>query len=211
MIEMQPVLETPGRDGFDLWPVGPYEPYGFLPLGAAMSPADVGTAVMQIADHNEAEPGPGEEPAGSGDPAGRFLHGLLTSEYPVAPGGLRVFAPATGTVLRPGCCNGLEEWRDWYEVLDGDGFALFGHDPTPQARREGTLVRLTPDGAVRDGPVIELPLDGLRRLVTGAADELAAFLRLADAWAAEHHPDRRAPLAAALARAVGLGADTEEA
>ncbi|MFI8086030.1 hypothetical protein ACIF6L_35210 [Kitasatospora sp. NPDC086009] len=208
---MQPVLETPGRDGFDLWPVGPYEPYGFLPLGAAMSPADVGTAVMQIADHNEAEPGPGEEPAGSGDPAGRFLHGLLTSEYPVAPGGFRVFAPATGTVLRPGCCNGLEEWRDWYEVLDGDGFALFGHDPTPEARREGTLVRLTPDSAVRDGPGIELPLDGLRRLVTAAADELAAFLRLADAWAADHCPDRRTPLVAALARAVGLGADTEEA
>ncbi|MFJ9947181.1 hypothetical protein [Kitasatospora sp. NPDC091207] len=201
---MQPVLETPGRDAFALWPVGDYLPYGFLALNATMSPADVGTAVMHIADHNEVEPGADERSARPADPVGDFLRGLLTSEYPAAPGGFRVADPATGTTLLPGCCNGLEEWHDWFEVLDGEGVVHFGHSPTPEARREGTTVRLTPDTSAGDGPAIELPLAELRRLVAGAERDLTGFLRLADAWAARQLPDRRAPLAAALARALGL-------
>ncbi|MFE2722377.1 hypothetical protein [Kitasatospora sp. NPDC059327] len=44
MIETRPVLETPGRDAFALWPVGDYLPHGFLALNATMSTADGGTA-----------------------------------------------------------------------------------------------------------------------------------------------------------------------
>ncbi|CAL9610067.1 hypothetical protein SUDANB37_05644 [Streptomyces sp. enrichment culture] len=43
---------------------------------------------------------PAAAPKRPADPLGSSLHGPLT-----------------------------EEWRDWYEVLDGDGSACFGHDP----------------------------------------------------------------------------------
>ncbi|MFE7546504.1 hypothetical protein [Streptomyces gardneri] len=82
MIVMQPVLEiyTPG--GFDLWPVAEIEPFGFLPLSGALSPAEVGTAVMRIADcndsdldRNDSDPD-GDRPPHPSDAQASFLHGL---------------------------------------------------------------------------------------------------------------------------------------
>ncbi|MCI4079415.1 hypothetical protein MRQ86_03465 [Streptomyces sp. MMS21 TC-5] len=77
MIEIQPVLEIRAPDGFALWPVAGAEPYGFLRLSGALSPAEVGTAVMSIAACNDCEPDDGLPPRPA-DPLGAFLHGLLT-------------------------------------------------------------------------------------------------------------------------------------
>ncbi|MEU6232890.1 hypothetical protein [Kitasatospora sp. NPDC047058] len=217
---MQPVLEIVTPDEFTRWPVGAHEPYGLLPLGGSMSPADVGTAVLSLAAGNDVDDededgeddGPDEErPARPADPLGALLHGLFTKEYLTAPGGFRVTDTTTGATLVPGCCNGLEEWRDWLEVLDGDGYACFGHDPMPEARREGGAVRLTTDVSSKDRQVIELSVAELRRLVAGAERDLAAFLALARTWAAEHLPDHGDPLAAALARALDLAPEEQPA
>ncbi|MFD0277937.1 hypothetical protein ACFVHB_29070 [Kitasatospora sp. NPDC127111] len=219
---MQPVLEIRTSEEFTLWPVGAHEPYAFLPLSGSMDPADVGTAVLSLVEGNDVDEeddaddaddaggdddgGPRAEngPVRPADPLGALLHGLFVGEYLYAAGGFRVTDTATGVTLVPGCCNGLEEWRDWLRVLDGDGYASFGHDPTPEARREGETVRLTPDAGVDGAPVIELSVTELRRLVAGAEADLVAFLALADTWAADHLPDHREPLAAALARALDL-------
>ncbi|MFB7615557.1 hypothetical protein [Kitasatospora sp. NPDC056181] len=205
---MQPVLEllAPPAD-FTLWEVGAHRPYDFLPLSGHTSAADVGTAVLQLALRNAYDPDDYEEedgPTPPADPVDALLHGLLVKDHLFAHGGFRVTDTATGVTLTPGCCNGLEEWRDWLEVLDGAGSAGFGHDPMPTAERVGDTVRLVPDVGAPDGPAIELPAAELRRLVAGAERDLAAFLELADTWAAEHLPDHRAPLTAALARALDL-------
>ncbi|MGW2939845.1 hypothetical protein ACWDA7_51275 [Streptomyces sp. NPDC001156] len=122
MIVLQPVLEIYASDGFTLWPVTESELYGFLPLSGALDPAEVGTAVMRIADYNDIDPETDGRPPRPADPLGGFLHGLLTMDDLVAPGGLRISDTATGTTLLPGCCNGLDEWRDWLEVVDGRGW-----------------------------------------------------------------------------------------
>jgi hypothetical protein len=123
-----------------------------------------------------------------------------------ASGGLRVTDTATGTTLLPGCCNGLEVWRDWLEVVDGDGRAFFGHDPSPLAERLGEAVRLTVDAEQNDSPVIELPVAELRRLLAEAERDLAGFLQLAVDWAAQHLRNHAASVTAALARALDLPA-----
>ncbi|MFH8624635.1 hypothetical protein ACH4A8_22555 [Streptomyces vietnamensis] len=51
---------------------------------------------------------------------------------------MRIADTRTGVTLLPGCCNGLEERRDWFEALDGNGWVSFGHDPSPLAERLGT-------------------------------------------------------------------------
>lgn len=114
---------------------------------------------------------------------------------------------ATGTVfVEPGCCSGLETWRDWLEVLDGTGCCYFGHDPSSMAERAGDSVRLTLDAyGEEDSPVIELPVDQLRTLVTGAQRDLQDFLNLAGSWAEQHLPAHAAAVTAALARALDLG------
>jgi hypothetical protein len=165
---------------------------------------------MRIAVCNDFEPEEEHGPCPT-DPLGAFLHGLLTMPDLFAPGGFRVSDPTTGTVfVEPGCCNGLEGWRDWLEVLDGRGFTGFGHDPSSLAERVGGSVRLTLDAHAKDGcPVVELPVDEVRTLVTGARRDLQDFLAVAGSWAEEHLPTHAAAVTAALARALDLPLDLE--
>ncbi|MFK0128999.1 hypothetical protein ACIQRZ_01470 [Streptomyces rubiginosohelvolus] len=205
MMVMQPVLEIFAADDFALWPVGEHESFGYLVLNGKLTPAEVGTAVMRIADCNDFEPEEEHGPCPT-DPLGIFLHGLLTMPDLFAAGGFRVTDAATGTVfVEPGCCNGLETWRDWLDVLDGTGRAHFGHDPSSAAERLGDTVRLTHDVYRADGSkVTELPADQVRRLVADARHDLEDFLGLAGAWAEQHLPAHAAPVTAALARALDL-------
>ncbi|MEU6028686.1 hypothetical protein ABZ825_16975 [Streptomyces tauricus] len=76
MIMMHPVLEMYVPDGFDLWAVAEVEPFGFLPLSGKLSPAEVGTVVMRIADYNNIAPDGGHPPQ-SATTLGCFLHGLI--------------------------------------------------------------------------------------------------------------------------------------
>ncbi|MFC8362912.1 hypothetical protein ACFUIY_23940 [Streptomyces griseorubiginosus] len=202
---MQPVLEIGPCEGFTLWPVAESTPYGFLPLHGALAPEDVGTAMVFIADDNNCEPDEDGDPPPV-DALGGFLHGLLTMEDLSTSGGLRITDTATGTTFLPGCCNGLDERRDWLEVLDGDGRASFGHGPSPLAERRGAIVRLTVDAERDDSPVIELPVTELRRLLAGAERDLVDFLHLAAAWATVHLREYATPVTTALCRALDLPA-----
>jgi hypothetical protein len=202
VIVLQPVLEMRARDGFALWPVAESVPYGFLPLNGGLTPAQVGAAVMRIADCNTVESA--HEPEKPTDPLGAFLYGLLTMDELFASGGLRITDTATGATLLPGCCNGLDERRDWSEVVDGNGWASFGHDPSPFAERHGDVVRLTVDAEHDGSPVIELPVTDLRRLLADAERDLADFLQLAAVWAPSHLPGYASPVVLALGRALDL-------
>ncbi|MGW0916729.1 hypothetical protein ACWD1Z_34175 [Streptomyces sp. NPDC002784] len=54
--------------------------------------------------------------------------------------------------------------------------------------------------------VIEMGVAELRHLLTGAERDLADFLTLAADWSSRHLPGHSAPVAAALARLLGLPA-----
>ncbi|MFI7099264.1 hypothetical protein ACIBK8_07875 [Streptomyces sp. NPDC050161] len=120
-----------------MWPVAEVEPYAFLALSGALEPDEVGTAVMALVACNDMDPGD-DRPLHPADRLGSFLQGLLTTDAPTASGGLRVTDTATGTVLVLGCCSGLEDRGEWWEVLDGDGRAGFGHAPSPLPNATGT-------------------------------------------------------------------------
>ncbi|MEV6758233.1 hypothetical protein [Streptomyces sp. NPDC051214] len=210
VIVMQPVLEISAADGFALWPVSEAESCGYLVLNGELTPAEVGTAVMRVAACNDFEPEEEHGPCPT-DPLGIFLHGLLTMPDLFAAGGFRVTDNVTNTVfVEPGCCNGLETWRDWLEMLDGTGCAYFGHDPSSVAERVNDVVRLTLDAHGADGsPVIELSADQVRRLITGAQQDLQDFISLAGTWAEQHLPAHAAAVTTALARALDLDLDLD--
>ncbi|MFD8320318.1 hypothetical protein [Kitasatospora purpeofusca] len=202
---MQPVLDFWDSDGFDLWPVAEVDPY--LTLHGRLTPAEVGTAVMRIVAFNDLDPEPRERPRRPPrprEPLDSFLHGLLTFESVHAAGGLRVTDDATGTTSLPGCCTGIGEWRDWFDVLDGGGATVFGHEPVAQVERTDDTVRLLVDAELDDGPVIELPAAEARRLLAGVERDLTAFHTLAAGWAAHHLPGHAGPVTAALAEALNL-------
>jgi len=193
-------------DDFVFWPVAETEPFGYLPLGGGLSEAEVGTAMMRVVGYNTVGPDPEEgfapPPA---DPLGAFLHGTLTSEFLIVGGGLRVVDESTDVTLPPGCCCGLEDWREWWEVVDGGADRPWlGHDPQPIAERFGDTVRLTLDSGSRDSPTIELPAAELGHLLLGVERDLADFVALAARWASRHLPDHTVPIAAALSRLLDL-------
>ncbi len=201
---MQPVLEIYTPDGFDLWPIAEIEPFSFLPLSGDLSPAEVGTAMMRIAGCNDIDPD-GDRPPRPADALSSFLHGLLTFECLFAAGGLRVTDSSTGVTFAPGCCDGLEAWRDWHQFVDDGTLLGFGHEPvSPVAERAGDTIRLTVNTEQSDSPLIELSDTELRRLLAGAERDLTDFLALAADWASEHLPAHCAPVTAALARVLDL-------
>ncbi|MEV7602830.1 hypothetical protein AB0O91_36215 [Kitasatospora sp. NPDC089797] len=203
---MQPVVEIVVPDAFALWPVAEVERFGFQPLSGKLSPAEVGTAVMGIIRCNDTEPD-SDHPPRPTDPLGSFLHGLLTLDPLFAAGGLRVTDTSTGVTFLPGCCDGLEDWRDWHRLIDDGGPLWFGHDPvSPLAERIGDTVRLTVDTCRHDSPVIELPVTTFGRLLADAERDLAGFLALAADWAPGHLPDHADSVTAALGRLFGLPA-----
>lgn len=204
VIVMHPVLETYAPEGFGLWPVTEIEPFSWLPLSGELTPAEVGTAMMCIVSCNDIDPD-GSRPPRPAAPLDSFLHGLLTFDSLFAPGGLRVTDQSTGAAFLPGCCDGLEDWRDWYQLV-GDGRTLgFGHDPvSPLAERFGDTARLTVNAEQSDSPVIELSVADLRPLIDGAERDLAAFHALAVDWSSRYLPDHRAAVTTALARVLDI-------
>ncbi|MFD3970800.1 hypothetical protein [Streptomyces cyaneofuscatus] len=191
---MQPVLEIFAADDFALWPVGEHESHGYLVLNGKRTPAEVGTAVIRIADRDDFELEEKHRPCPT-DPLGTFLHRLLTTPDLFAAGGFLVTDTSTGTVLvEPGCCNGPETRRGRPDVLDGTGGAHFGHEPSSMAERVGDIVRLTLDAhGMGVSLVTELPTDQVRRLVTDAERDMQDFPSLAGAWAEQHPPAYAAP------------------
>ncbi|MFB7664190.1 hypothetical protein ACFC1R_09625 [Kitasatospora sp. NPDC056138] len=181
MIVIHPVLESGALDDFVLWPVADQPPHRLVPLNGTLSGEQVGAAVATIAGYNDSRTDPR-----STDPAATFLSPLLHEEGFLAPGGLRVRDTEAGTVLNPGCCCGLEDWRAWLEVADG-GEMWLGHDPTPWAEQAGETLRLHPDGE-HPGPAVELTRADLRRLLADVQRDLADFLLLVADWAGQYAP-----------------------
>jgi hypothetical protein len=211
VIVMQPVLEIYASDGFALWPIAEVESFGYLPLSAGLGPAEIGTAIMSIAGCNDVDPEQDGRPPRPADPLGSFLHGLSTFDDLFAAGGMRVVDGSQDVTFVPGCCNGLEDWRDWHEVVDGSGRASFGHDPDPVAERLGDTVRLTVDAERSDSAVIDLSVTELRRLVEDAERDLTDFHAAAAGWVSRYLPDHFATVTAALARALALPASAGSA
>ena len=180
MIVTQPVLQVFAADDFALWPVGDNESYGYLVLDGELTPAEVGTAVIRIADCNDFE-SEGEHGPCPTDPLGTLLHGLITIPDLFGACGFRVTGNATG-------------------------YADFGHAPSSVAERADNAVRLTLDAyAKEDSPGIELPADQVPALVTGAQQDLQGFLSLAGTRAEQRLPAHAAAVTVAPARAQDLG------
>ncbi|MEV6239043.1 hypothetical protein [Lentzea sp. NPDC051838] len=173
MIEMSAVVAAHHLVRFPDWPTGPYSD-GDVVLSGRMSREDLGTALASTAQYNNqqqvAETGPA------------MLRVLLEGDGLVMSGGLLVRDTATGVEIEPGCCVGLETWRDWQYLLDGR-VPWLGHDPEPGLEFGDGVARLWPDGRRVDGPACVLPIADLPRQLEAVRQDLLGFLALVRKWA----------------------------
>ncbi|WP_052685527.1 hypothetical protein [Lentzea aerocolonigenes] len=165
MIEMRAVLEVTG---------------GYLELSGRMTRHEVGAALVAIAEYGEDE-----------DFSPEMLRALLDEEMILMAGGLEVRDTGSGAEIKPGCCAGLESWRNWGELLGGKAPWL-GHSPEPGVEFAADVVRLSQDAERPESLACEIPVADLPRLLEGVRQDLLGFLDLVRRWAPDGLGERLA-------------------
>lgn len=199
VITLTPAVETYGIDDFDLWPIGDEPSDGCLPLRAGMTFRHLGTALAVLVRSNQVEEEDGDEPGPlPGTSPAAALRRLLACDGLIAPGGLQVHDTATGATIAPGCCFGLEDWREWLRLAEGEVIWL-GHSPDIHAEHHGPLLRLWL-GSASTVPerVIEFPRARLGGLLASVRQDLNGFLADAGDWAEAQAPGLGAAVTARL-------------
>ncbi|CAM3186747.1 hypothetical protein [Stackebrandtia soli] len=202
MITLQAVVKIRSCEDFDLWPIAKLATSHLLPLNGTMDQDHLGAAITSIAATNC----PRDDAEQADDPRAAFLDGLFTTECLITPGGLLVVDTVSNTTFAPSCCHWLDEWRDWLLAID-EGPVWLGHEPSSKVERHGETMRLTVN-LEHDDPVIELPVDELRRLLAQAERDLGDFLMLARSWATSHLPERVSDFTIAMAKALNVAPPT---
>jgi hypothetical protein len=183
------------------WPIADVAPFNWLTISGSSSDAVVGSVFARLVTDNSI-------PLSSNP--GRVLEGVLADEELILPGGLRVRNDQI--LIGPGCCGGLERWREWIALLDSGDSPWLGHDPWPWAECVGDCVRVWADGgmnAMRGGEHIDLDrawlVDALHRI----REDLLGFLECARRWSEKFAFPRSAELVTRLDLAFQISAPIE--
>ncbi|XVU20989.1 hypothetical protein ACQPZJ_27385 [Actinoplanes sp. CA-054009] len=178
MITAKAVFEVEPLDASTApaWPVAADGPWSWVALDAHCTDEQVGLFVAVLASRIEVP---------LSDGAAQAAEALVAEEVLLINGGLRLHDSATATIVVPGCCAGLENWRDWADVLSGDPIWL-GHAPEPQIEMIGENLRLWQDGRHRDdsaGSHIDIPRAALPTMLLDVQNDLLGFLKALTGWA----------------------------
>ncbi|MFF4098872.1 hypothetical protein [Streptomyces sp. NPDC001903] len=198
---MDAVLETYKAADFTLWPIAEPTADRLVPLSGQLSSQEVGTAMAILTEYN----GSSRRGARASEASLEHVRRLVTAESVVAPGGLRIRDTVTGVTALPGCCFGLENWRDWGALADGE-YPWLGHDPMPRVEHAGAVIRLWPDTDRQDGPPIDIPRARLPELLGSVQEELVAFLGAVGRWAGHWFPTVSAALVEKLDEDLAISA-----
>jgi hypothetical protein len=141
--------------------------------------------------------------------ASEAIRRMLETDKVIAPGGLRFHDTRTNVTVRPGCCCGLEDWREWLDVVNG-GTLWLGHDPSPRLEHADEVVQLWPDGAdaqeTPSGQPIEIVVGDLPGILQTVHEGLQGFLLLTKQWATRQVPTLAEDLAARLDEDLAISA-----
>lgn len=92
-------------------------------------------------------------------------------------------------VIEPGCCCGIETWREWYGVKKDGQSPWLGHDPMAWIDCSGDAAVVWSDEA--NGESATVAYAEIRDALGVAASDLAAFVgRLRD-WSLQNNTDPR--------------------
>ncbi|BEL04963.1 hypothetical protein Q0Z83_031540 [Actinoplanes sichuanensis] len=171
-------------DGPQPWRTASPPAWSWLPLDGRRTPAEVALLIAAVAAATHpAEDDPAETRTARApeDWPGPAINRLLAAPDLIVAGGLQVHDSTSAVTVTPGCCCGLETWREWPALLGGTPPWL-GHDPTPTFQDLGPYLRLWQNDGAR-GPYLDIPRADLPALLAQAHHDLNAFLPLTGAWA----------------------------
>lgn len=159
---------------------------GLIELSAHAADPEIAAIVWQLVLYNRLD-------------TARPLEAITSAENLVLPGGIAAKSD-DGRLLIPGCCAGLETWREWLSVSEGEGSPWLGHDPAPWVEHHGPMIRIWSDGGLSDPApnafFIELSRAELGRQLQKVQRDLHSFVvRLKD-WVEQVNSADAEPVAA---------------
>jgi hypothetical protein len=182
--QIQAVVEVLANPVAALWDIGVAT--GFVRLWGKTSHLEVGAVMHTLLQYNGIDT--------SHTPEVAFAN-LFEPEMLVLPGGLQMLEHGLVKVV-PGCCGGLEDWRDWHRVADGHTAIFAGHDPKPNVEILGQSIRVWADAVPYpwfDTPKKVVPnIDLLRQEflleLTRVEQDLLEFLQVLRMWLQDTAP-----------------------
>jgi hypothetical protein len=174
VITWKPVFEVEPLDDSAVlpWPVALDPPWSWVVLDGDCTDEQIGLFVTALASRIEVA-----EPGGRA----QIVDALVGEEVLILNGGVRLEDSATAKVVVPGCCAGLENWREWAEVLSGSSVYL-GHDPDSEVEVIGEDLRVWQDGKRRDD-YVDVPLAAVPGMLVDVRRDLVGFLDALAGWA----------------------------
>eukprot|EP00112_Aurelia_sp_Birch-Aquarium-sp1_P008686 Seg19621.2 transcript_id=Seg19621.2/GoldUCD/mRNA.D3Y31 product="hypothetical protein" protein_id=Seg19621.2/GoldUCD/D3Y31 len=92
------------------------------------------------------------------------------------------FQISDGSVtIGPSCCCGLENWREWRELLNDGVSPWLGHDPTAWAELDEGYVVVWPDEG-RAGACVRVSKSEYSEKLAVAEEQLCGFLKKLNEW-----------------------------
>ena len=169
---IEAVVENCLPEGEQPWPVSAEGESCLIRLHPGVSDEEVGSVMLTACVYNRTEV--------TASPS-ETLGNLVSSEGIVLPGGLR-FSEGGAVKVVPGCCCGLEGWREWLGVPHGNGSVWGGHDPDVRVEYVGDKVRVWQEAEKGVAEYVELDKEALAALLKQVENDLGGFLARLGQW-----------------------------
>ncbi len=178
-IQLQAIVEAPNYEDEFLcpWEVAEFEPLSRIRLSAKITYPEIGLVFAQLAKCNKIKLENDKQ---------TILKQILADDCLVLPGGIQVVQKRD--IISPGCCCGLETWREWMYFLKTGQSPWLGHDPSPWLERRGDIIRIWSDGGIEPSSnaiYIDISYSQFKQALTLLEQDLQAFLFCIESWAQE--------------------------
>lgn len=181
------------------WPSLPIAAPAHVRLIPGISVAELGSVIATLARFNAPD-------AATADRATLpLLAAVLDRGEPLSlPGGVMAVDDTCHSTIAPGCCAGLEEWRQWVDFLDSGEPPWLGHDPAPWLNQRDANIEI----CVMAGSPETLVQHSMTRAeyvaqLVQVEQHLHGFVNALRLWAAAVMPDHAARLVARVNEAFG--------
>lgn len=173
MVSLKPVVQMPfsERDTELPWEVAKFPPGHFLPLSEKLSLPEVGAVVALLLRYNRLMESRNLDTS---------LHEIINAKSLVIPGGIGVYKEEKISLF-PGCCCGLESWRQWEQFLSTDDDPWCGHDPEMFFKKTESNIQI--DQTINKSKcTVKISITHYQKQLREVETSLSNFCYLLEAW-----------------------------
>lgn len=158
--------------------------YNYIRIYSGISDEEIGSVMFDACLMSSVDEG-GEIIVKS---APETLRAFVSNEGFVLEGGLQ-FRENDEVRVSPGCCGGLEDWSDWFDVQNGETNIWTGHDPASTIEIDDGTVKIWDDEKTRDeSPSIEFSIEEFVENLKNVEQDLNDFLLRLARWTKNIEP-----------------------